>query len=223
MIYFDRVTKIYEDDTAALRSVTFRVAPHELVALVGRSGAGKTSLLKMLLGEEKPTSGSVYFESADVQTMSRRELAELRRRVGTVFQDFRLLPNKNVFENVAFAMEVAGRSDEEIHADVPHVLELVGLSAKAWNFPAELSGGERQRVGIARALVNQPDVLVADEPTGNLDPENAYDIVQIFKRVNDLGTTVILTTHNPGVVDALRSRVITIDDGQLVRDEAGAR
>ncbi len=220
MIHFDRVTKVYDDDTAAVRDVSLRIQPQELVTIVGRSGSGKTTLLKMLLAEEVPTSGAVFFEGSDVHEMRRRELLELRRRIGTVFQDFRLLPNKNVFENVAFAMEVAGRPEEEIHADVPHVLELVGLTSKAWNFPDELSGGERQRVAIARAIVNQPDVLIADEPTGNLDPENTYEIVQIIKRVHDLGTTVLLTTHNVGVVEALGCRVVTIDGGVVTRDDA---
>jgi cell division transport system ATP-binding protein len=219
MIHFDRVTKVYDDDTAAARDISLLVEPQELVAIVGRSGAGKTTLIKMLLAEQTPTSGAVYFEGADVHAMRRRELLDLRRRVGIVFQDFRLLPHKNVFENVAFAMEVAGRSEEEIHADVPHVLELVDLTAKAWNFPAELSGGERQRVAIARAIVNQPDVLVADEPTGNLDPENTYEIVQIIKRVHDLGTTVLLTTHNVGVVEELGCRVVTMDEGRVTKDD----
>lgn len=219
MIQFDRVTKVYDDDTAAVRDVSLTIEPQELVTIVGRSGSGKTTLLKMLFAEEAPTSGAVYFEGADVHAMRRRELLELRRRIGTVFQDFRLLPNKNVYENVAFAMEVAGRPEEEIHADVPHVLELVDLTAKAWNFPDELSGGERQRVAIARAIVNQPDVLVADEPTGNLDPENTYEIVQIIKRVHDLGTTVLLTTHNIGVVEELGCRVVTLDRGAVTRDD----
>ncbi len=219
MIHFDKVTKIYTDDSVALEDVTLKIEPKEFVSIVGHSGAGKTTLLKMLFAEEAPTSGAVYFEGADVHAMRRRELLELRRRIGTVFQDFRLLPNKNVYENVAFAMEVAGRPEEEIHADVPHVLELVDLTSKAWNFPDELSGGERQRVAIARAIVNQPDVLVADEPTGNLDPENTYEIVQIIKRVHDLGTTVLLTTHNIGVVEELGCRVVTLDRGVITRDD----
>ena len=219
MIYFDSVTKIYNDNTKALENVSFKIAPHEFVSIVGHSGAGKTSLIKLLLAEEKPTEGSVYFESADVHKMRKKDMKKLRRRVGTIFQDFRLLPNKNVYENIAFAMEVAGRTDDEIATDVPHVLQLVGLDNKFLNFPHELSGGEQQRVAIARAIVNQPDIIIADEPTGNLDPVNTYEIVQILKKINDLGTTVILTTHNKGVIDALGRRVITMDEGRIVRDD----
>jgi cell division transport system ATP-binding protein len=147
----------------------------------------------------------------------------LRRNIGTIFQDFRLLPTKNVYENIAFALEVAGKSDEEIQADVPHVLELVGLADKIWSFPHELSGGEQQRTAIARAIVNQPDVLIADEPTGNLDPINTHDVVEILKKINDLGTTVILTTHNKSVVDSVGRRVVTMDQGRVVRDEKQGR
>lgn len=219
MIYFDKVSKIYHDDCAALSEVTLKVAPKEFVSIVGHSGAGKTTLLKMILAEESPTKGQIFFESQDIQQLKRKKINVLRRRIGTVFQDFRLLPNKTSFENIAFAMEAAGRTDEEIQSDVPHVLELVGLSDKIWNFPHELSGGEKQRVAIARAIVNQPDIIIADEPTGNLDPVNTYEIVQILKRINDLGTTVILTTHNKGVVDSVGRRVVTMEKGRIVRDD----
>jgi cell division transport system ATP-binding protein len=219
MIYFDNVSKIYSDDSVALKDITFTVEPKEFLSVVGHSGAGKTTLLKMILAEERPSSGSVFFESADVHKLRRSAISKLRRRIGMVFQDFRLLPNKTAFENIAFAMEAAGRTDEEVGADVPHVLELVDLSHKMWNFPHELSGGEKQRVAIARAIVNQPDIIIADEPTGNLDPINTYDVVQILKRINDLGTTVILTTHNKGVIDSIGRRVITMDRGQIVRDD----
>jgi cell division transport system ATP-binding protein len=173
----------------------------------------------MLFAEVKPTSGNVYFGSREIAVLSRKELLELRRDIGTVFQDFRLIPTKNVYENIAFALEVAGKSDEDIQADVPHVLELVGLSDKIWSFPRELSGGEQQRVAIARAIVNQPGVLIADEPTGNLDPLNAHDVVEILKKINDLGTTVILTTHNKTIVDSVGRRVVTMDRGAIVRDD----
>jgi cell division transport system ATP-binding protein len=219
MIYFDKVSKIYFDDQAALDNVSFAVEPGELVTVVGHSGAGKSTLLKMILAEDKPTSGNVFFESTDVHSLSRRSIPQLRRRIGSVFQDFRLLPNKTAFENIAFTMEAAGRNDEEIESDVPHVLELVGLGDKIWHFPHELSGGERQRIAIARAIVNQPDLLIADEPTGNLDPLNTADIVEIFKKINDIGTTVIITTHNKDVVDRLGKRVLTLDKGKLVRDD----
>lgn len=219
MIYFDKVSKIYTDKSVALDEVSFSIEPKEFVSIVGHSGAGKTTLLKMFLGEERPTAGKVFFESTDVSTLKKSQINDFRRKIGVVFQDFRLLPNKNVYENIAFAMEAAGRTDEEIEADVPHVLDLVDLGNKIWNFPTELSGGEKQRVSIARAIVNQPDVVIADEPTGNLDPLNTYDIVQILKKINDLGTTVILTTHNKGVIDSLKKRVITMENGKIIRDD----
>jgi cell division transport system ATP-binding protein len=223
MIHFDKVTKKYEDDTLALDCVSFGVQPGEFLSIVGHSGAGKTTLLKMMLAEEKPSKGTVFVDRCILHELPRKDITKMRQRIGAVFQDFRLIPNKTVFENVAFAMEAAGRTDADIAEDVPHVLELVDLSRKASNFPHELSGGEKQRVAIARAIVNRPDVLIADEPTGNLDPINTYDIVQILKRVNDLGTTVILTTHNKGVIDSLGRRVITIEEGKIVRDDEKGR
>ncbi|MFA6077421.1 MAG: cell division ATP-binding protein FtsE [Candidatus Paceibacterota bacterium] len=223
MIYFDKVSKIYKDQSVALEDVTITISPGEFVSIVGHSGAGKTTLLKMLMVEEKPTSGKVFFESIDVQTLRGKEIPSYRRRIGVVFQDFKLLPNKTAYENVAFAMEAAGRSDEEIASDVPHALELVDLGMKRWNFPRELSGGERQRVAIARSIINQPDVLIADEPTGNLDPINTQEIIQILKKINDLGTTVILTTHNKGVIDSLGKRVVTMENGRISRDDEKGR
>jgi len=223
MIYYDKVTKAYNGGTPAVSDVTLSVDPGEFVSIVGHSGAGKTTLLKLLFAEIKPTTGSVYFGSQEVHLMSQAELLNLRRNIGTVFQDFRLLPTKNVFENIAFAMEVAGHSDEDIQADVPHVLELVGLSEKIWNFPRELSGGEQQRIAIARAIVNQPDVLIADEPTGNLDPINTHDVVEILKKINDLGTTVLLTTHNKSVIESVGRRVVTMDQGRIVRDDKSGK
>lgn len=220
MIYFDKVTKVYFDGVPpAVQDITLGIDPGEFVSIVGHSGAGKTTLLKMLFAEVFPTEGSVYFGSRQIRELSRDDLLKMRRNIGTVFQDFRLLPTKNVYENIAFALEVAGKSDEDIQADVPHVLELVGLPEKIWSFPHELSGGEQQRVAIARAIVNQPDVLIADEPTGNLDPINAHDVVEILKKINDLGTTVLLTTHNKGIVDSVGRRVVTMDQGRIVRDD----
>lgn len=219
MIYFDLVTKIYSDNTKALSDISLKIAPREFVSIVGHSGAGKTTLIKLILAEEKPSTGSVYFESQEIHKLRKKDVKKLRRKIGTIFQDFRLLPNKTVYENIAFAMEVAGRHDIDIATDVPHVLQLVGLEGKHANFPHELSGGEQQRVAIARAIVNQPDVIIADEPTGNLDPVNTYEIVQILKKINDLGTTVILTTHNTGVVAELGSRVITMENGRIIKDE----
>lgn len=219
MIYFDKVNKIYDDGTVALSGIDLKIEPGEFVSIVGHSGAGKTTLLKLLLAEEAPTSGSVYYESEDIHHLKPSQITNLRKRIGAIFQDHRLIPNKTVWENVGFAMEVSGRTDAEIEADVPHALRLVGLEHKMNNFPHELSGGEKQRIAIARAIVNQPEVLIADEPTGHLDPINTYDIVQILKKINDLGTTIILTTHNKGVIDELKKRVITLEDGQIIRDD----
>src|SRR3989344_2609645 len=223
MILFDAVSKIYPDKSVALDEVTLSIEPKEFVSLVGPSGAGKTTLLKLFLAEEKPSKGNVFFEASNVHTLSKKEIDQFRRKVGMVFQDFRLLPNKTVYENIAFTMEAAGRTDEEIESDVPHVLELVDLTPKVWNFPHELSGGEKQRVAIARALVNEPDIIIADEPTGNLDPANTYDIVQILKKINDLGTTVLLATHNKGIIDLLKRRVVAMERGRVVRDDRSGK
>ncbi len=223
MIHFDKVTKIYSDDSIALDEVSLVITPKEFVSIVGHSGAGKSTLIKMLLAEEKPSKGSILFESIDIHKLRNKDIPKYRRRIGTVFQDFRLLPNKTVFENIAFAMEAAGRTDEEIAADVPHVLDLVDLRKKIWNFPHELSGGERQRVAIARAIINQPDIIIADEPTGNLDPINTQEIVSILKKINTLGTTIILTTHNKDVIASLGSRVITMEKGRIVRDDKNGK
>lgn len=221
MIYFDNVSKVYNDGrSVAVQDITFQVAPNEFVSIVGHSGAGKTTLLKMLIAEDHPTHGTVFFESLDVHRIPRVKLPKYRRRIGTVFQDFKLLPNKTAFENIAFAMEANGRPDAEIEENVPQALALVDLEDKIWNFPHELSGGEKQRVAIARAIVNQPDIIIADEPTGNLDPVATYEVVQILRKINDLGTTVIMTTHNKGVIDELGRRVITMDAGRIVRDDS---
>ncbi len=223
MILFDRVSKRYPDDSVAVDDVSFSIEQGEFVSIVGPSGAGKTTLLKLFLGEEKPTSGVISYKGANVSDLGKKDIDQFRRDIGMVFQDFRLLPNKTIYENIAFTMEVSGKTDEEIEQDVPHVLELVDLMPKIWNFPKELSGGEKQRVAIARALVNEPDIIIADEPTGNLDPVNTYDIVQILKRINDLGTTVILTTHNKGIIDSLGRRVIAMERGRIVRDDRSGK
>lgn len=220
MIYFDKVTKQYGEHAPAIEDVTLSIAPKEFVSIVGHSGAGKTTLLKLLLAEEKPSEGSVFYESVDVHALPSSALHHYRRKIGMVFQDFRLIPNKTAYENIAFAMEAAGRPDDEIASDVPHILELVDLVDKAHNFPHQLSGGEQQRVAIGRAIINQPDIIVADEPTGNLDPINTFEVVEILKKINEIGTTVIITTHNKGVVDAVGKRVITMDRGRMVRDDA---
>ncbi len=224
MIYFDNVSKLYNDGrSAALQEITFQVAPKEFVSIVGHSGAGKTTLLKMIIAEDKPSLGQVFFESLDIHRIPKTKLPSYRRKIGTIFQDFKLLPHKTAYENIAFAMEANGRSDEEIAENVPQALTLVDLDDKAWNFPHELSGGEKQRVAIARAIVNQPDIIIADEPTGNLDPIATYEVVQILRKINDLGTTVIMTTHNKGVIDEIERRVITMDDGRIVRDDINGK
>ncbi len=220
MIYFDNVSKTYvEGAGVALEEVSFQVSPREFVSIVGHSGAGKTTLLKMLIAEDKPTQGQVFFESLDIHKIPISKLPKYRRKIGIVFQDFKLMSHMTAYENVAFAMEANGRTDEEIEENVPQALSLVDLEDKIWNFPKELSGGEKQRVAIARAIVNQPDIIIADEPTGNLDPIATYEVVQILRKINEMGTTVIMTTHNKGVIDELERRVITMDNGRIVRDD----
>ncbi len=223
VIYFNNVSKVYNDNSVALDDVTLTITTGEFVSIVGHSGAGKTTLTKMILAEDIPTSGTVFFESTNIPKLKNKELTKLRRRIGVVFQDFKLLSNKTAYENIAFAMEAVGKTNEEIESDVPHVLELVDLRNKMYNFPSEMSGGEQQRLAIARAIINQPELIIADEPTGNLDAINTYEIVQILKKINDLGTTVILTTHNRGVIDSLKGRVITMEKGRVVRDDKGGK
>src|SRR3989344_2717342 len=196
MIKFENVSKIYNSRSTALKNVSFEIKQHEFVSLVGKSGAGKTTVLKLLLAEEKPTNGKIFFNRQNIVDVRQRDLPFLRRQIGAIFQDFKLLPNKTAYENIAFAMQVVGKSEAEIKSDVSKVLDLVGLKDKAGNFPKELSGGEKQRVAIARALVHRPSVIVADEPTGNLDPINTWDIIRLLVKINELGTTVILATHD---------------------------
>jgi cell division transport system ATP-binding protein len=223
MLYFDKVSKEYENGNRVLDDISLTIHPGELVSIVGHSGAGKTTLIKLLLAEEHPTEGKVSFHSEDIHKLRGSDMTNYRRKVGVVFQDFRLIPNKTAYENVAFAMEAAGKHDDYIAEDVPHVLDLVDLKDKMNHFPHQLSGGEQQRVAIARAIINRPEIIIADEPTGNLDPLNTYDIVQILKKINDLGTTVILTTHNKGIVDNLGRRVITMEDGRISRDQKSGK
>ncbi len=219
MIRYEKVSKAYGRDVKVLDDVNFQIFPAEFVSIVGHSGAGKTTLIKLLLAEEKPTEGAVFYDSLAIHKLPHSKITEFRRKVGVVFQEYRLLPNKTAYENIAFAMEASGKTDEEIRSDVPHVLELVDLGHKLHSFPGQLSGGERQRIAIARAIINRPDIIVADEPTGSLDPVNTHEIVQILKKINDLGTTVILATHNKGVIDSLGRRVITMERGKIVRDD----
>jgi cell division transport system ATP-binding protein len=223
MILLDRVSKAYDKSRAAsLDRVSINVDAKEFVIVIGQSGAGKTTLLRLLTREERQTSGKIIVGGIDYDKLKDRDIPHLRRKIGVVFQDFKLLPNKNVFENVAFALEIVGVSKKEIKQTVPKVLEIVNLSGKEKRMPNELSGGERQRVAIARAIVRQPRILIADEPTGNLDPKNAWDIIKILEKINRYGTTVLLTTHNQDIVNKLKKRVITIANGKVVSDRPNA-
>ncbi|MEK7212785.1 MAG: cell division ATP-binding protein FtsE [Patescibacteria group bacterium] len=219
MIAFQNVYKIYNSHSTALEDINLRINPGEFVSLVGRSGAGKSTIVKLLIGEEKPTRGRVLFGQYEVNKLRDNELPVLRRHIGIVFQDFRLLPNKTAYENVAFALEVAARSQAEIKELVPQVLDMVGLGDKVNNFPRELSGGEKQRVAIARAMVHRPEVIIADEPTGNLDPFHSWEIINLLQKINQLGTTLILATHEKDIVNMLDKRVVSLDRGRIIRDE----
>jgi cell division transport system ATP-binding protein len=223
MIEFENVTKHFSDRDRSVENISFKINPGEFVSIIGHSGAGKTTVTRLLLGEIRPSSGNIWFAGFDVDAMKSSDRQAYRRRIGTVFQDFKLLPTKTAYENIAFAMEVSGKLNDEIDADVPYALELVGLSHKAHAFPHELSGGEKQRLAIARAIINQPELLIADEPTGNLDPVATTEIINILKKINDLGTTVILTTHNKSVVDNLHKRVVSLENGHIIRDEANGK
>jgi cell division transport system ATP-binding protein len=220
MILLDRVTKVYNRKGPALQRVSLHVEAKEFVIIVGPSGAGKSTLFKLLTREEKPTSGKIIVGGMDYERLQDKDIPLLRRKIGVVFQDFKLLLNKTVDENVAFALEIAGIPTQEIRHTVPKVIDLVGLKGKENNYPLELSGGERQRVAIARAVVRQPKILIADEPTGNLDPKHAWDVIKVLEKVNKYGTTVLLTTHNQDIVNALKRRVVTIRDGQITSDRA---
>ena len=221
MIRFENVTKVYpKTDRPALDNVSIDIENGEFVFLVGLSGSGKSTFLRLVLREEKPTSGKIHVAGKDLGSLSNWKVPELRRQVGTVFQDFRLLPNKTVAENVAFTLHVLGYSKKEIAREVPEVLELVGLEDKADRKPGELSGGEQQRVAIARAYVSNPAILIADEPTGNLDPATSVGIMKLLDRINREGTTVVMATHDAGIVDQMRKRVIELDKGQVIRDQA---
>ena len=218
IISFEGATKYY-GDTVAVQDVSFDVEYGEFITFVGHSGSGKSTLFKILLGEEELYAGSVSRGEQKISDMSERELLEHRQKTGVIFQNFRLLPRKTVYENIAFAMEALGHDQKQIKSDVPYALELVDLRHKVWSFPAELSGGEQQRVAIARAIVNQPELLLADEPTGNLDPVNSHEVIGILKQINELGTTVLLATHDKSVVDAIRGRVITMANGEIALDD----
>jgi cell division transport system ATP-binding protein len=220
MIRFENVTKVYKGDVVALKDITIEVNKGEFVFLVGPSGSGKSTFLKLLLRDEVATAGRVLVAGRDIGRLGSWKVPSLRRNIGCVFQDFKLLPTKTVYENVAFALEVIGRPRHVVTTQVPQILDLVGLTKKAENFPAELSGGEQQRVSIARAFVNRPLILLADEPTGNLDPATTVGIMRLLDRINRTGTTVVMATHDQRIVDAMRRRVIELDHGSIVRDQA---
>ncbi len=222
MILLDRVTKVYNRSATALDRVSLHVEPKEFVIIIGTSGAGKSTLLKLLTREERQTSGKIVVGGLDYDKLKDKDIPLLRRKIGVVFQDFKLLPNRNVFENVAFALEIVGYGNREINHTIPRVLDIVGLKGKEKRMPLELSGGERQRVAIARAIVRQPKILIADEPTGNLDPKHAWEVIKILEKINRYGTTVLLTTHNQDIVNKLKRRVITLKDGRVVSDRANA-
>lgn len=219
MIQFQQVNKQYNFNDFELKDINFHVDTGEFIFLIGPSGSGKTTVIKLLIREEVPTSGKIFFDEYDITRLSQGSTYKLRRQIGVIFQDYKLVPDRNVYENVAFAMEVAGKSSKEIKETVPYLLDLVGLSNRAKAFPDYLSGGEKQRAAIARAVANNPKILIADEPTGNLDPAAAWDIVQILSKINNWGTTVIMSTHGSDIVNTLNKRVIQMQDGKIIRDD----
>tara|TARA_B100001971_G_scaffold207372_1_gene227444 strand:- start:877 stop:1557 length:681 start_codon:yes stop_codon:yes gene_type:complete len=223
MISFQNITKVYGDGDMALDGVSFDIDEGEFVSIVGKSGAGKTTLLRFLLREDTPTKGRVLFQGRNVADIREAELPELRRKIGVVFQDYKLLPQKTAYENIAYVMEMMGGEEADIERDVLEVLEIVGLVDRADHLPIQLSGGEQQRVAVARALIHRPQVIVADEPTGNLDPYHSSDIIKLLQRINELDTTVILATHNREIINKLGKRVITLEEGKITRDEERGR
>lgn len=223
ILSFNHVSKIYPHHVVALDDVSFQVNEGEFILIVGKSGAGKTTIVKLLLKQEEPTSGEIFCLGNDLSKINYSQLSKLRQKIGVVFQDYELLDSKTVFENVAYALEVVDAPETIIRRDVPEVLELVGLNNKAYNFPQQLSGGEKQKVCLARALVHRPKLIVADEPTGNLDPYNTQEIVKLLSKVNKLGTTVILATHDQDIVDFLKGRIINLDKGKIIRDQVDGR
>jgi len=219
ILKFDRVSKIYKGDFAALTDIDFEIAEGEFVSLVGHSGAGKSTLLKLIYAEEAPTEGEVFFDAQPLSQMKKRKLPYHRRKIGTVFQDFKLLPKKTAFENVAYALEACGVGSAEIMEDVPQILDIVGLGDKMEKFPHQLSGGEQQKAVMARALIHKPLMIVADEPTGDLDPESSAEIIELLLKVNKLGTTVILASHDREIVDRADRRLIILEKGKIICDE----
>lgn len=219
LIKFQNISKIYSTKSSALNEIDFKISNGEFVSFIGRSGAGKTTVFRLLLGEEKPTNGKIYFKDIEVSKLDFEDLPFLRREIGMVFQDYKLLRSMNVHDNIAYALEVIGAYDEQIKEEVPQVLDIVGLGERADSFPDELSAGEKQRIAIARALIHRPEVILADEPTGNLDPYHARDIIKLLLKINELGTTILLSTHDREVINVLGKRVITLENGRIIRDE----
>lgn len=219
IIRFENVAKVFPGDIVVLDDINLTFQPGEFVSIVGASGAGKSTLLKIIYAEEVPTRGEIYFNERPLGKIDRKHLPFFRRNIGTVFQDFKLLPQRTAFENVAYALEVDGRSTDEINEEVPEILEIVGLGDKMHKFPKQLSGGEQQRVSLARALIHRPKVIIADEPTGNLDPVSADEIIQLLLEINSFGTTILLATHNKGIVDKIGKRVILVDKGRIIQDQ----
>jgi len=223
MIKFDKVTKRYNNSCVALDKVTFEIQKGEFVTIVGKSGAGKTTLIKLLIREENPTSGKVYFAGQSIADMKTKDICALRQRIGVVYQDYKLLPQQTVYDNVSYILSVIGAADREIERDVPLVLEVVGLIDKADCFPYQLSGGEKQRLAIARALIHQPEVIMADEPSGNLDPYNTWDIVELLKKIHHMGTTVVVATHDKDVIAQTEGRTMALHQGRIIRDDNNSR
>ena len=228
MIFFNKVSKIYpayqaKKENVIFKDISFKIEKGEFVLIAGKSGTGKTTLFKMILGEEKPTSGKIFFNDKNIAKIPSSKIHELRRKIGMVFQDYKLIPKKTVYENISYIMEALGISDEEITKNIPELLEIVDLGNKAYHFPHELSGGEQQRASVARALICNPDIILADEPTGNVDPYNAIDIINLLLKINETGVTVVLATHNKDVINRLNKRVITVGDGKILRDELSGK
>lgn len=223
MIKFQNISKIYPPDCVALKNIDLVIQPKEFISIAGRSGAGKTTLLKLLIREERPSQGRIFWNKQNIFKVPEKKLPFLRRKIGLIFQDFKLLSNKTAAENIAFAMEASGRTNQEIEEDVPQLLRLVGLTERNNHFPDQLSGGEKQRVAIARALAHRPEILMADEPTGNLDLVHTWEIIRLLIKINELGTTVILATHDRDIINSLEKRVVTLDKGRVIRDEEKGR
>ncbi|MCX6718501.1 MAG: cell division ATP-binding protein FtsE [Candidatus Staskawiczbacteria bacterium] len=223
MIKFNNVTKIYSQSTVVLQDISFEIKEGEFVSVVGKSGVGKTTLTRLILGLEAPTSGEIYFKGENLNTADPAKIQEIRRKIGCIYQDYKLLPKKTVYENVAYIMQVEGKENEEIDREVPKVLEIIGLGGKINNFPDQLSGGEKQRLAIARALVNNPEIIIADEPTGNLDPYNTYEVISLLQKINKAGKTIILATHDREIINKLGKRVVTLENGKIIRDEQAGK